>query len=232
MQINNEDKCMKKFKKGFTIAEMLVVFAVIAVLAAILIPSIINNKPDKNKAMFRKAYYVTERVVAELISDEDEFPDGLDEGDAFAYYDPASDSRKAANRGKYFCNRFASKINISGDIDCDNDKTYDTPDAPSFVTNDGVYWYIKPNAICDPNKNENCRFPTEANPTCPVTAAQAPYICIQVDTNGPDGPNLVMSTGDTNVEDADRGWFYVFYNGKVQVPQGQPARSLQDTKVF
>ena len=105
---------MKKSKNAFSIAEMLICFTVIGVLAAMLIPSIIHNRPNKNKAMFRKAYYVIERVTAELIMDDDEFPAEFDGSKGLAYFDTADGAtRTQAKTGEYLCKSFAAKINTN-----------------------------------------------------------------------------------------------------------------------
>jgi hypothetical protein len=44
---------------------------------------------------------------------------------------------------------------------------------------------------------------------------------------------MVNAGAEANdIKQADRGYFYVFYNGKVQVPSGQAARYLKSTSVF
>ena len=57
-------------------AEMLICLGLIAALAAILIPSLGQFKPDRNKMMFKKAYLLTERIVYELVNDEDLYKSG------------------------------------------------------------------------------------------------------------------------------------------------------------
>ena len=65
---------MLKKNKGFTLAELLITLAVCASLAAIIMPAIAYIRPDKKKVMFKKAYYVAERMVYELANDEDFYP--------------------------------------------------------------------------------------------------------------------------------------------------------------
>ena len=48
---------MKKFRNGFTLAEVLIVVGLVGVISAIVMATTIHNKPNKNKAMYRKAYY-------------------------------------------------------------------------------------------------------------------------------------------------------------------------------
>lgn len=68
---------MKKItKKAFTMAEVLMVLAVLGIIAAILIPAIATLKPDQNRVMFKKAYYLTERLIAEIINDEELYTTG------------------------------------------------------------------------------------------------------------------------------------------------------------
>ena len=42
-------KLNKEGKKGFTLAELLIVLAVWAVIAAVLMPTVFNSMPDENK---------------------------------------------------------------------------------------------------------------------------------------------------------------------------------------
>lgn len=66
----------KQFHKGFTLAELMVCLALISIIATLMMPAISKLKPNKNKIMFKKAYSITERVVSELIDDNDLYPTG------------------------------------------------------------------------------------------------------------------------------------------------------------
>lgn len=240
---------MKILKKGFTIAEMLICFTVIGILASMLIPSIINNRPNKNMAMVRKAYQITERAVAELISDEDNFPSDGATSVSLAYYDPddqknnpnSDTARTQQNTGKFFCSQFAAKLSTNDLVECDSTKTF--ADKPSFTTNDGIHWYIDSSIqICDPgditinNPDDDdaaCKFPDKEIPDCPAGASKSPFICVHYDVNGDELPNLMVSTAaDSDTPRADRGWFYVYWNGKVVAPKGQTERYLNSTDAF
>lgn len=240
---------MKKSKKAFTIAEMLICFTVIGVLAAMLIPSIVHNRPNKNKAMFRKAYYIIERVTSELIMDDDDFPSEIDGSKGLAYFDTSEDAtRTQAKTGEYLCGTFARKINTNSDINCSADTAKSSiigkdgvafaNGDQSFSTNDGVYWFMSPSIMCDPedtahnDKTSPCNMPNAENPPCPEAGKKAPYICLYMDVNGPESPNTLVSTTNADINRADRGWIYVYWNGKVQAPTGQAARYLKSTSVF
>ena len=67
---------MKSYKFGFTLAEVMVCLAIISVLATILIPTLGQFKPNKTKTMFKKAYQVSERVIYELVNDNELYPAG------------------------------------------------------------------------------------------------------------------------------------------------------------
>ena len=137
---------MKLFKKVFTIAEMLICLAIIAMVVAMVIPAAMSKKPNRNKAMFRKAYYNLERAVSELVNDESIYPStkssdfgaGHDRSTLFAYFIPDADydetrddhkieikgltglqQRKQDYTGEYFCSQIASKLNTSGKVHCD-----------------------------------------------------------------------------------------------------------------
>ena len=135
---------MKLIKNGFTIAEMLICLAIIAMVIALVIPAAMSKKPNRNKAMFRKAYYNLERAVGELVNDESTFPStksydfeaGKDRSTLFAYFLPegiykedddsdnielpplGSQERLQKYTGYYFCSQIASKLNTSGRIQC------------------------------------------------------------------------------------------------------------------
>ena len=232
---------MKIFKQGFTIGELLVCFAVIGIIATMLIPAVVQKKPNKNKVVFRKAYSVVERIVAELIADEETFPDDFDASRALAYFDKTSATRTQANTGKFFCEKFAQKLNTSGEIKCDaakklpaNGTTFAEGDQ-SFTTNDGVYWFMTPNILCDPddataNPGDSCKMPETSNPECPdALDTKAPYTCLFIDVNGADIPNTQDPAGTNN----DRFRVYIYYNGKIQVPtDDKSAEYLKSTTVF
>ena len=136
---------MKLYKNGFTIAEMLICLAIIAMVIALVIPAAMSKKPNRNKAMFRKAYYNLERVVSELVNDENTFPStkasdfeaDKDRSTLFAYFlpegiykedddsdniviPPLSGSRERTKEytGYYFCSQIASKLNTTGRVQC------------------------------------------------------------------------------------------------------------------
>lgn len=125
-----------KRKFGFTMAEMLVALAVISVIATILIPAIMQVKPDKNKVLFKKAYYISERIVSELINDESLY-ETVDDKYGFDNLSEVKYSGSLTAKGNTkFCTLFASKVNtLEEDPDC-------TANALSFVTSDGIAWFL------------------------------------------------------------------------------------------
>ena len=66
------------FKKGFTLIEILVSMALVGVLVMVLTPNIAKLMPDKEKAMFIKAYTRTEMAVANMINDPEMYPTKFD----------------------------------------------------------------------------------------------------------------------------------------------------------
>ena len=55
------------FKKGFTLAEMLISLAIIGVIAALTMPGLLNSKPKKEKAMYMKAYNTLTTQTADIL---------------------------------------------------------------------------------------------------------------------------------------------------------------------
>lgn len=62
----------KNFKKkaGFTLAELLIVLAVLAVIAAVLMPTVFDSMPDENKLKFKKGYYTLKRTIDQMVNSE------------------------------------------------------------------------------------------------------------------------------------------------------------------
>jgi prepilin-type N-terminal cleavage/methylation domain-containing protein len=220
------------FKKGFTISEMLVCLAIIACIAGMLIPQIINKRPNKEKAMFRKAYYIAERVVAELINNDELYPSDIDERQGFAYYD--TENSATNDTGKTFCTEFSKKVNTSGDVNCDEAHILNADNStPTFSTNDGVDWYFVANKFCDPeyeeDKNNGCKYPDSTSPSCPTSASDVEsYTCIYMDVNGKGVLPNTFSAGKTT----DRFKIYVYYNGKIQLDSASPAVNYLKSKTI
>ncbi|MDR1326824.1 MAG: type II secretion system GspH family protein [Heliobacteriaceae bacterium] len=68
---------MKKLR-GFTLAELMIALVVLGVLMAVVTPAIMSTRPDKNKMMIKKAYYVAEGIVSNLINNPALYPDNTD----------------------------------------------------------------------------------------------------------------------------------------------------------
>ena len=73
-------------KKGFTLVEILIALLIIGVLVAVMIANMAKLKPDKRKALFIKAYTVTEQATANMVNDSEMYPTIFDEdGDVVSY---------------------------------------------------------------------------------------------------------------------------------------------------
>lgn len=62
-------------KSGYTLAETLIAVLVIGIIAAICAPMIRNSIPNKNYSLLRKAYYIVDNVVKDLLKDTYYYPD-------------------------------------------------------------------------------------------------------------------------------------------------------------
>ena len=140
---NNRNKYNYKAKiRAFTLAETLIVLSIIGVLALIMLSNLQNATPDKNKALFKKAYSIVERTVAELVNDENFYP-----------YDPnrigflntdvvqIPGTTQAAEGDTKLCSLFTNKLNLLGEVKYEDNSC-------KFETTDGMYW-IMPTGIDD-----------------------------------------------------------------------------------
>ena len=147
-------------KKGFTLAEAVIALVVMG-LIIILTLTTVKLLPNKNKALFKKAFQVISNVSYEILNDEDLYPDAVNLGygdtSNVAYFgeDFGGDSK--------FCNLFARMINtsnntiscestvtpsdnIASDLKVDEDGEIDEENgetnSPSVVSADGIEFYL------------------------------------------------------------------------------------------
>ena len=94
-------------KKAFTLAEIMIVLSVIAVLAAVLLPASRNLVPDDNVAKFKKVHNTFYAAIRELVaSDKYNF-----EGDLGRRPDESLIDGTHTGDSKYFCQSLADILN-------------------------------------------------------------------------------------------------------------------------
>lgn len=149
---------------------------IIGILASIVLliisfPLVRNYSGNKNKVLFNKAYYATQKAMNELVKENVVF-----EG-PFKPEEKNIDQKVVAlNKESKFCHAFAKKVGAVGDVKCDQKF--------AFKTKDGIYWSVPgaffkgtgrniivdvsgdPNAASNVNLNcrynsINCRFPDQ-----------------------------------------------------------------------
>ncbi len=101
--------------KGFTLAELMIVLAVLAVIAAVLMPTVFNSMPDENRLKFKKGYYTLKRTIDALVNSDAyqntggkfvELLDSTDDKPTFAGVLEDGD-----DGSKYFCVQFSEMLN-------------------------------------------------------------------------------------------------------------------------
>lgn len=178
---------MKRFNKAFTLTELLVALGVIGILCAILLPVIFNLLPNQNTIMAKRAYYMTQTVVADMLNDEACYPDktsangtdkrvGFDDGFGYTNCNLWGGSKNVGtittegNANTKFSNLFTNKIDLEADLTGAGTGTI------SFSTKDGMNWAMTSGG-----------FGTKNNPDAKAV--------LVVDVNGKDGePNCGEST--------------------------------------
>ena len=145
---------MKK-KFGFTLAELLMTLSTIAIIAAVAIPTLLNNaRPNEEQIKLKKAYMNLSMNVKALIQDEDEYPNGAKVGFADTSF-PASkyndsnwnlanyENAESTDKARKFCRLMAERMNAADDSGCVPQVLAEGEEArPSFTTPDGVAWYM------------------------------------------------------------------------------------------
>lgn len=141
---------MKRFNKAFTLTELLVALGVIGILCAILLPVIFNLLPNQNTIMAKRAYYLVQTVIADMINDEACYPDltsattgkriGFDDG--FGYTncrlwggeENTGTITAEGNANSKFLTLFTDKIDLDGNTSGAGTGTV------KFSTKDGMNW--------------------------------------------------------------------------------------------
>lgn len=115
-------------KKGFTLTEIMIALAVIAILTVILMPMIFKMRPNQEVLMTKRAYNQTLTIVSEMINNEKCYPFVYDQvgfEDGTHYTDCPVNGN--GNINKKFRRLFRTYISNTG---TDN----------NFVTKDGMRW--------------------------------------------------------------------------------------------
>ena len=109
---------MRNLKRGFTLAEVMIVLTVIGVLTAILLPVARQSMPDENLMKFKKAHNTLGTVIRELVTSDKYYLDG-DLG-----VRPNGDLIDGTHDGDvtYFCNTLADVLNVKKK-NCSEDNT-------------------------------------------------------------------------------------------------------------
>ena len=127
----------KNVKNAFTLAELMIVFTVIGVLTAILLPSAFHSTPDENILKFKKANNTLYQAIGELVANENYYKDG-DLGtkpDGSIIY--GSFANESGNTGtdddvKYFCNTLSDVLSTKS-VNCSTAKTAENDTPNTFV---------------------------------------------------------------------------------------------------
>ena len=158
-----------KTEQAFTMAELLIVLGMVGVLAAITLPTLKNNLPDRNDAIRKKVEYELEQKVAELYSDDVVYGDRYDEngnltrGFRNTYYVkvggvPYGDDSDDNFKKQKFCKLLASRFDLSSGPNCDvNNTAKFTTDGgtPTFITRDGIEWLLEVTDFVDEKDDDS-----------------------------------------------------------------------------
>lgn len=104
----------KNYKKSaFTLAEIMIVFTVIGVLTAILVPALFTASPDQEKLRAKKAFNTLTRAVENLTNAG---PYDVNDGMLVS----TSYTTDKDERNSFFCNNLAEVLNVKK-VDCTED---------------------------------------------------------------------------------------------------------------
>jgi len=120
-------------KKGFSLAEVMIVLSIIGVLIALMIPALDNTKPDEATLKYRKTFFAIEQAIRTIINDTSLYKDGdlrtalgtADAGETTTADGQIDDTAGGENRsGRRLCYNLANALNTVGTIRCPGDTAY------------------------------------------------------------------------------------------------------------
>ena len=117
-------------KKGFTLTEIMIALAIIAILSVILMPMIFKLRPNQEVMMAKKAFGQAQTIVSEMINNENCYPfvyDRVGFSDERAY---SCSQNGNGDRNQKFVSLFEEYLNP---INVDNG---------TFRTKDGISWTL------------------------------------------------------------------------------------------
>lgn len=174
-------------KSGYTLAEVLIVIAIIGVISAMTLPTLQKATGNKFESMKIKCFYIIEQTVTQMLDDDTMYPQSnrtAATGLEVRRNSDGSVKKLIVNGIEYiedntkFCKLFASKITkaLNSPVKCEANKK-------TFTSSDGVDWYLpisnfeddKSLVIFDVNGKEepNCSYDEE---TCPKADVYGYYI--------------------------------------------------------
>jgi len=115
-------------KYAFTFAELMISLVIIAVITAILYPTISDLAPNNNKHLFRSAYKTIELVTSEITSN--------------------STKGEVPSNAQELCKAFKAELNTIDNENCSNN---------SLQSSNGMRWLFKENRVIyvDVNASNN-----------------------------------------------------------------------------
>lgn len=240
-------------RRAFTLAETLITLAVIGVVAAIVVPTLMHAMPSNNRVMFKKAYATLEQVVSSLSNDTTNYPStaackdtigNIDVPRGFNYVcspnagniDGTCKSNATGISGNNkFGYLFADQLNTVGTI-----STVATGSTGyyTFNTTDGIAWSIY---IPVADTTNGARAHTNLSPPTDTSSeefAMGPSYYttkVIVDVNGTKNPNCTSDSGGGSYgvaicsgNDPDRFIFGVRYDGKIQIGTSAGADAIAE----
>ncbi len=211
-----KDACANNDKTApaFTLAELMVCLTIIAVISTILIPTLSKLRPNRSKAMFKKAYNIAERIVYELVNDQELYPIS----DDTVGFDNTSEVQYNGvdySGNTKFCKLFADRVNtLSSEPNCTATAGFSSDNkTPTFTTTDGVEWILQLTSFADTTQYNDETVPT-----------------IQIDVNGPEQPNCL--DGASGCIDPDRFKLFVRNDGKMKTVGPYAIKYMQELNMI
>ena len=240
-----------KNKRGFTLAELLIVLGITGVVAAILLPMVSGLMPDKTKMMYLKVYDELGKNIEHIASDSSLFPVCIDTGSEnigcqeHPLLNTIRPSSKKFNDAKFegnkkLCNILAFNMNVDNTKCEDSSYAFDSSSfngdfdsKKSFTTQNGMEWWIVPQVNTKGGGNAKYQTdiyvdidPSEKSPNCIYNSTSC---------KNPDRFKFLLAADGTVIPADPMGMMYIntrksyLKNKKQKVEDDTIAANLTDS---
>lgn len=207
-------------KRAFTLAEMLISFVIVAIIAGLLMFNFKKVNPNNHVMLYKKTYFTIQEAISILANDANKFPDR-----DRVFLSRAGDENSevySVEDAEYFCRQLAGMLNTVGKIQCSKSSGGAAEDYNFMLSNGVTVSGLGGQTINTVDANGDPTTTTQmaefgiSNDGSHDGAYTRAYRDICIDVDGVKGVHLGCELFEPNgIKNRDRFRIRIYFNGKV-----------------